>query len=296
MRTAFDHGLTHFHLANNYGPPYRAAEIQFGYVLEREFKPYRDEIMISKKAGYDTWPGPYESGESRKYLLSSLDQSLARMNLDYVDIFYSHRVDPETPLEETMGALASAVRQGKALYAGISDLTIEAWKILHSMGVPCLIHQPSCSLFNRWVEKSELLETLEQHNIGVIVFSPLAQGLLTDKYLRSVPEDSRAGSLGSFNANHITEEVRNPLIGLQKITSDRNQSLAQLSISWVLRPPIVSSALIGVRTKNQLLDVIQATDHLEFTESDLLGIDQYSNEFRLNVWAESSNKTIEDMP
>ena len=300
LRTAFDHGLTHFDLANNYGPPYGAAEIQFGQVLERDFKPYRDEIIISTKAGYDMWPGPYGNGGSRKYLLSSLDQSLARMNLDYVDIFYSHRVDPETPLEETMGALASAVQQGKALYAGISsygpNLTIEASKILRSMGVPCLIHQPSYSLFNRWVETSGLLKTLEQEGMGAIVFSPLAQGLLTDKYLRSVPEDSRAGSPGSFDANLITEEVRNSLIGLQKIASDRNQSLAQLAISWVLRQPTVSSALVGVRTKDQLLDVIKATDHLEFTESDLLGIDQYSKEFGLNLWAESSDKTIEDMP
>ena len=300
LRTAFDHGLTHFDLANNYGPPYGAAEIQFGQVLERDFKPYRDEIIISTKAGYDMWPGPYGNGGSRKYLLSSLDQSLARMNLDYVDIFYSHRVDPETPLEETMGALASAVQQGKALYAGISsygpDLTIEASKMLRSMGVPCLIHQPSYSLFNRWVETSGLLKTLEQEGMGAIVFSPLAQGLLTDKYLRSVPEDSRAGSPGSFDANLITEEVRNSLIGLQKIASDRNQSLAQLAVSWVLRQPTVSSALVGVRTKDQLLDVIKATDHLEFTESDLLGIDQYSKEFGLNLWAESSDKTIEDMP
>jgi L-glyceraldehyde 3-phosphate reductase len=300
LHTAFDHGITHFDLANNYGPPYGSAEIQFGQVFQRDFRPFRDEMIISTKAGYDMWPGPYGNGGSRKYLLSSLDQSLSRMQLDYVDIFYSHRVDPETPLEETMGALATAVYQGKALYVGISsygpELTIEAVSILKQLGVPCLIHQPSYSLFNRWIETSGLLETLQSQGVGAIAFSPLAQGLLTDKYLHQVPDQSRASTPGSFDSSLITAEVRSSLAGLKMIADERGQSMAQLAISWVLRQPSVASALIGVRSEAQLLDAIQATSSLQFSSEELASIEAYSREFDLNLWAESSNRTREEMP
>ena len=300
LHTAFDHGITHFDLANNYGPPYGSAEIQFGQVFQRDFRPFRDETIISTKAGYDMWPGPYGNGGSRKYLLSSLDQSLSRMQLDYVDIFYSHRVDPETPLEETMGALATAVHQGKALYVGISsygpELTIEAVSILKQLRVPCLIHQPSYSLFNRWVETSGLLETLQSQGVGAIAFSPLAQGLLTDKYLHQVPDQSRASTPGSFDSSLITAEVRSSLAGLKMIADERGQSMAQLAISWVLRQPSVASALIGVRSEAQLLDAIQATSSLQFSSEELASIEAYSREFDLNLWAESSNRTREEMP
>ncbi|MDG1156793.1 MAG: aldo/keto reductase [Litorivicinaceae bacterium] len=294
---AFDAGITHFDLANNYGPPYGSAEVNVGKILKDL---PRDEILITTKAGYDMWPGPYGNGGSRKYLLSSLDQSLSRMQLDYVDIFYSHRVDPETPLEETMGALVTAVHQGKALYVGISsygpELTIEAVSILKQLGVPCLIHQPSYSLFNRWIETSGLLETLQSKGVGAIAFSPLAQGLLTDKYLHQVPDQSRASTPGSFDSSLITAEVRSSLAGLKMIADERGQSMAQLAISWVLRQPSVASALIGVRSEAQLLDAIQATSSLQFSSEELASIEAYSREFDLNLWAESSNRTREEMP
>lgn len=300
LRTAFDHGITHFDLANNYGPPYGAAEIQFGEVLRRDFMPFRDELIISTKAGYDMWPGPYGNGSSRKYLLASLDQSLSRMGLDYVDIFYSHRVDPETPLEETMGALAIAVKQGKALYVGISsygpELTIKASHILRDMGVPCLIHQPSYSMFNRWVETEGLLDTLDHEGIGAIVFSPLAQGLLSTKYISGIPDDARAGHSGSFDSGLITADVRQALEGLHAIAVNRNQTLSQLAISWVLRQPTVASSLVGVRTQEQLIELIGATKNLVFSDAELIAIDEFARDFNLNLWEESSRWTLADMP
>ena len=300
LRTAFDHGITHFDLANNYGPPYGSAETQFGEILRRDFLPFRDELIISTKAGYDMWPGPYGNGGSRKYLLSSLDQSLSRMGLEYVDIFYSHRVDPETPLEETMGALASAVQQGKALYVGISsygpELTIKANEILNQMGVPCLIHQPSYSMFNRWIETDGLLDTLDDEGIGAIVFSPLAQGLLSNKYISDVPAGARAGQVGSFDAGLITEDVRRALGGLQEIAANRDQTLSQLAISWVLRQATVASALVGVRTNEQLVELIGATKNLKLSEEELVAIDGFARDFNLNLWEESSRRTLADMP
>ena len=300
LRTAFDHGITHFDLANNYGPPYGSAEIQFGEILGRDFKLFRDELIISTKAGYDMWPGPYGDGGSRKYLLSSLDQSLSRMGLDYVDIFYSHRVDPETPLEETMGALATAVQQGKALYVGISsygpELTVRANDILNAMGVPCLIHQPSYSMFNRWVESEGLLDTLDSEGIGAIVFSPLAQGLLSGKYRSQIPKEARAAHPGSFDSRLITDEVRAALEGLHQIATNRNQTLSQLAISWVLRQPTVASALVGVRTEAQLIELIGATDNLALSDDELASIDGFARDFDLNLWQNSSRLTLADMP
>jgi len=300
LRTAFDHGITHFDLANNYGPPYGSAEIQFGEILCRDFKPFRDELIISTKAGYDMWSGPYGDGGSRKYLLSSLDQSLSRMGLDYVDIFYSHRVDPETPLEETMGALAAAVQQGKALYVGISsygpELTVRANDILNAMGVPCLIHQPSYSMFNRWVESEGLLDTLDSEGIGAIVFSPLAQGLLSEKYRSEIPKEARAAHPGSFDSRLITDEVRAALEGLHQIAINRNQTLSQLAISWVLRQPTVASALVGVRTEAQLIELIGATDNLALSDDELASIDGFARDFDLNLWQNSSSLTLADMP
>ena len=300
LRTAFDHGITHFDLANNYGPPYGSAEIQFGEILRRDFLPFRDELIISTKAGYDMWPGPYGNGGSRKYLLSSLNQSLSRMGLDYVDIFYSHRVDPETPLEETMGALASAVQQGKALYVGISsygpELTVKASEILACMGVPCLIHQPSYSMFNRWIESEGLLDTLDREGIGAIVFSPLAQGLLSRKYMSEIPKETRAGHSGSFDPKLITEDVRLALRGLHEIADNRNQTLAQLAISWVLRKATIASALVGVRTNEQLVELIGATDNLALSDDELTAIDGFAKDFDLNLWEESSRRTSGDMP
>ncbi len=300
LRTAFDNGITHFDLANNYGPPYGSAEIQFSEILRRDFLSFRDELIISTKAGYDMWPGPYGNGGSRKYLLSSLDQSLSRMGLDYVDIFYSHRVDPETPLEETMGALASAVQQGKALYVGISsygpELTIKANEILNRMGVPCLIHQPSYSMFNRWVETEGLFDTLDHEGIGAIVFSPLAQGLLSNKYISGVPSEARAGHAGSFDSKLITEDVRWALQGLNEIAANRSQTLSQLAVSWVLRRSTVASALVGVRTNEQLVELIDATKNLAFSTEELIAIDGFAKDFNLNLWQESSKRTLADMP
>jgi L-glyceraldehyde 3-phosphate reductase len=300
LRTAFDHGITHFDLANNYGPPYGSAEIQFGEILHRDFMPFRDELIISTKAGYDMWPGPYGDGGSRKYLLSSLDQSLSRMGLEYVDIFYSHRVDPETPLEETMGALATAVQQGKALYVGISsygpELTVKANQILKSMGVPCLIHQPSYSMFNRWIESEGLLDTLNSEGIGAIVFSPLAQGLLSGKYISGIPKGARAAQPGSFDSKLVTEDVRQALQGLHQIADSRNQTLSQLAVSWVLREPTVASALVGVRTNEQLLELIGATEYLGFSDEELVEIEGFAKDFDLNLWEASSRRTVADFP
>ena len=292
VRRAFDLGITHFDLANNYGPPYGAAETNFGRLYAEDFRPYREELIISTKAGYDQWPGPYGDLGSRKYLLSSLDQSLVRMGLDYVDIFYSHRFDPETPLEETMGALDSAVRQGKALYVGISsyspERTEEAIRILGALGTPLLIHQPSYSLLNRWIEDG-LLDVLERHGVGAIVFSPLAQGLLTDRYLEGIPEDSRVRRGEAFAARLITEENLARVRALNEIAAARGQSLAQLAIAWVLRDPRVSSALIGASSVAQLEQNVAALAKLEFSPEELAEIERSAGEGGINIWASSSN-------
>ncbi len=288
LRRAFDRGVTHFDLANNYGPPFGSAEENFGRLLAQDFRPYRDELIISTKAGYDMWPGPYGEWGSRKYLLASLDQSLRRMGLDYVDIFYSHRFDPETPLEETMGALDSAVRQGKALYVGISsyspEKTREAAAILRRLGTPCLIHQPSYSLVNRWVEKG-LLDTLEAEGMGCIAFSPLGQGLLTNKYLGAAPERARAQYAPQhFNANFLREEVLQQVRLLDAIAQRRGQSLAQMAIAWVLRDPRVTSALIGASSVQQLDDNLDALNQLAFTAEELADIDQHARDMGINIW------------
>lgn len=274
---AFDAGITHFDLANNYGPPPGSAEKNFGLILKNDLKAYRDELIISTKAGYDMWPGPYGEWGSRKYLLSSLDQSLKRMKLDYVDIFYSHRPDPETPLEETMGALDQAVRSGKALYAGISNYpaerTAEAAKILKEMGTPCLIHQPKYSMFERWVEGG-LLDVLENTGMGCIAFSPLAQGLLTNKYLGGIPSDSRAAkSHGALNSNQITPEVLSRIQALNQLAIDRSQSLAQMAIAWLLRDQRVTSVLIGASCVLQLDDNLQALKNTRFSAEELVIIE-----------------------
>lgn len=292
-RTAFDLGITHFDLANNYGPPPGSAETAFGEILRTDFAGYRDELIISSKAGYDMWPGPYGEWGSRKYLISSLDQSLQRMGLDYVDIFYSHRFDPETPLEETMMALDQIVRQGKALYVGISSYnakrTKEAATILKELGTPCLIHQPSYSMLNRWVEEDGLLDTLEEEGIGSIVFSPLAQGMLTNKYLKGVPEDSRAGKhVGSFQESFLTEKNLSHIRSLNDIAQSRGQTLAQMALAWVLRKGRVTSALIGASRKEQVIDCAAAINNLEFTEEELTAIDQYATEADINLWAQSA--------
>jgi L-glyceraldehyde 3-phosphate reductase len=291
LRRAFDLGVTHFDLANNYGPPYGSAETNFGEHLRQDFRPYRDELVISTKAGYDMWPGPYGNFGSRKYLLASLDQSLERMGLDYVDIFYSHRADPETPLEETMGALHQAVVSGKALYAGISsyspERTREAAAILQELGTPVLIHQPSYSLFNRWVEGG-LLDTITELGIGCIAFSPLAQGLLTDRYLNGVPDDSRAARKGSLQKEMLTDETLSAVRALNDIAVGRGQSLAQLALSWVLRSPAITSALIGASSVAQLETNIAATQNLEFSEEELAAIDSHAVEKGINLWAPSS--------
>jgi L-glyceraldehyde 3-phosphate reductase len=291
LRRAFDLGITHFDLANNYGPPYGTAEENFGRLLEQDFRPYRDELVISTKAGYDMWPGPYGDRGSRKYLLASLDQSLQRMGLDYVDIFYSHRADPDTPLEETMGALDSAVRQGKALYVGISsysaDRTQEACEILRRLGTPLLIHQPSYSMLNRWIERG-LLDVLQEEGVGCIAFSPLAQGLLSNKYLNGVPERSRVRSGNYFSEELLTEENLERVRGLNEIAAGRGQSLAQMAIAWVLRDPRVTSALVGVSSVQQLEDNVAALQHLEFTSDELSEIDRHAQEGKINIWAESS--------
>jgi L-glyceraldehyde 3-phosphate reductase len=292
IRRAFDLGVTHFDLANNYGPPYGSAEENFGRILASDMRPYRDELVLSTKAGYDMWPGPYgQGGGSRKYLLSSLDQSLRRMGLDYVDIFYSHRFDPETPLEETMGALASAVKQGKALYVGISSYsaprTREAAIILRALGTPLLIHQPSYSMLNRWIEP-DLLEVLEAEGAGCIVFSPLAQGLLTDKYLNGVPSGSRASQPGTFSSEMLTEEVLSKVRALNQIAARRGQSLAQMAVAWTLRDPGVTSALVGASSVHQLEQNVAALDNLDFSEAELKEIDRHATESGINLWARSS--------
>jgi L-glyceraldehyde 3-phosphate reductase len=292
LRRAFDRGVTHFDLANNYGPPYGSAEENFGRVLASDFKPYRDELVISTKAGWDMWPGPYGGiGGSRKYLVASLDQSLKRMGVEYVDIFYSHRVDPTTPLEETMGALAHIHRQGKALYVGISsyspELTRKAHAILKSEGVTLLIHQPSYSMLNRWVE-DELLATLGELGVGCIAFSPLAQGMLTSKYLGGVPEDSRAAKTGSLSQRLLTPENIERIRALDAIAKRRGQTLAQMSIAWVLRDPRVTSALIGARTVAQLDDSLDAVNNLGFTAEELAEIDRYATDGGIDLWRVSS--------
>ncbi|HEV3479707.1 MAG TPA: L-glyceraldehyde 3-phosphate reductase [Gaiellaceae bacterium] len=292
VRRAFDLGITHFDLANNYGPPYGSAEENFGTLLRQDLRTYRDELVISTKAGYDMWPGPYGEWGSRKYLLTSLDQSLRRMGLEYVDIFYSHRADPDTPLEETMGALDTAVRQGKALYVGISSYsaqrTKEAAAILRDLGTPLLIHQPSYSMLNRWIEP-ELLDVLAGEGIGCIVFSPLAQGLLTDRYLDGVPEGSRASLDGTFSRELLTAETLEKVRSLNDLAARRGQSLAQMAIAWALRDERVTSAVVGASSVGQLEANVAALDRLEFTPEELAEIDRYATESSINIWAASSD-------
>jgi L-glyceraldehyde 3-phosphate reductase len=292
LRRAFDLGVTHFDLANNYGPPYGSAEINFGRLLAEDFRPYRDELIISTKAGYDMWPGPYGDHGSRKYLLASLDQSLQRMGLEYVDIFYSHRADPDTPLEETMGALHTAVHSGRALYAGISsysaERTAQAAAIMRDLGTPLLIHQPSYSMLNRWIEP-DLLATLEREGMGCIAFSPLAQGLLTGKYLNGVPEGSRATQNGSLSRDQLTEQTLNHIRALAGVAERRGQSLAQLAISWVLRDPRVTSALIGASSVRQLEENLAAAQNTAFSDEDLAEIDRNAVDSGINIWAASSD-------
>ena len=294
LRTAFDLGITHFDLANNYGPPYGSAETNFGEHLRRDFKPYRDELIISSKAGWDMWPGPYgRGGGSRKYVLASLDQSLERMGLDYVDIFYSHRFDPDTPLEETCAALASAVQQGKALYVGISSYsagkTREAAALLRGMGVTPLIHQPSYSLLNRWIE-AELLDTLEDTGMGCIAFSALAQGLLSDKYLAGIPQDARINRAGggSLKAEHLSDANLARVRALNDIAQSRGQSLAQMAVAWVLRDARVSSALIGASRPEQITELAGAVQRLEFSADELAAIDQHAADGGINLWQRPS--------
>jgi L-glyceraldehyde 3-phosphate reductase len=291
VRRAFDLGITHFDLANNYGPPYGSAEENFGLVLQKDLRPYRDELVISTKAGYDMWPGPYGDWGSRKYLLASLDQSLRRMGLDYVDIFYSHRFDPETPLEETMGALSTAVDQGKALYVGISSYSAEktrrAAEILRGNGTPLLIHQPSYSLLNRWIEP-DLLDALGAEGIGCIAFSPLAQGLLTDKYLEGIPEGSRASRAESLDPSQISDETLSKIRGLTEIAAARGQTLAQMALAWVLRDSRMTSTVIGASSVEQLEMNVAALDRLDFTPDELADIDGFATESDINLWAASS--------
>jgi L-glyceraldehyde 3-phosphate reductase len=298
LRRAFDRGVTHFDLANNYGPPYGSAETNFGRIFRDDFRPYRDELVISTKAGYDMWPGPYGEWGSRKYLLGSLDQSLARMGLDHVDIFYSHRFDPETPLEETMGALATAVQSGKATYAGISsysaERTREAAALLREMGVPLLIHQPSYSMLNRWVEEpsedgASLLDVLGEEGIGCIAFSPLAQGMLTDRYLDGIPEDSRAAQGKSLDPSLLTDEAVAHVRRLHEVARGRGQSLAQLALAWVLRDSRVTSVLIGASSVAQLDDNLAVLDRLEITDEELDAIEQDAVDSGINLWSTSSD-------
>ena len=294
LQTAFNLGITHFDLANNYGPPYGSAETNFGEHLRRDFKPYRDELIISSKAGWDMWPGPYgRGGGSRKYVLASLDQSLKRMGLDYVDIFYSHRFDPDTPLEETCGALASAVQQGKALYVGISSYsagkTREVAALLRGMGVTPLIHQPSYSLLNRWIE-AELLDTLEDTGMGCIAFSALAQGLLSDKYLAGIPQDARINRAGggSLKAEHLSDANLARVRALNDIAQSRGQSLAQMAVAWVLRDARVSSALIGASRPEQITELAAAVQKLEFSADELAAIEQHAVDGGINLWQRPS--------
>jgi L-glyceraldehyde 3-phosphate reductase len=290
LRRAFDLGITHFDLANNYGPPYGSAEINFGRVLAEDLRPYRDELIISTKAGWDMWPGPYGDRGSRKYLLASLDQSLQRMGLDYVDIFYSHRADPDTPLEETMGALDTAVKQGKALYAGVSSYgpkrTERGAEILEEMGTPLTIHQPSYSMLNRWIEE-RLLGALGERGIGCIVFTPLAQGMLTDRYLDGIPEDSRAARDDSLDPNWLHEENLERIRALNAVAKDRGQSLAQLALAWTLRDERVTSTLVGASSVRQLEQNVAALDRLEISSDELAEIDRHAVETGVNLWAES---------
>ena len=293
LRSAFDLGILHFDLANNYGPPYGSAEETFGRLLEQDLRPYRDELVISTKAGYDMWPGPYGEWGSRKYVLASLDQSLQRMGLDYVDIFYSHRFDPETPLEETMGALDTAVRQGKALYVGISsysaEKTREAAAIMRGLGTPLVIHQPSYSMLNRWIEP-DLLDAIGDEGIGCIAFSPLAQGLLTDRYLDGVPEGSRASRNLSLSPDQLTEQTLAKVRALNEIAQRRGQKLAQMAVAWILRDPRVTSALVGASSVEQLEANVAALDNLDFTPDELEEIDRYATEADINLWATSSSE------
>jgi L-glyceraldehyde 3-phosphate reductase len=295
IRRAFDRGMTHFDLANNYGPPYGSAEENFGLILDKDFRHHRDEMIISSKAGWDMWPGPYGIGGSRKYLIASLDQSLKRMGLDYVDIFYSHRPTDDVPLEETMGALAQIVRQGKALYVGISSYgpkrTRRAAEILRSEGITLLIHQPSYSLLNRWIE-DQLLDTLDSLGVGCIAFSPLAQGMLTNKYLNGVPQTSRAGlnTSGSFSKEFLTEENLNRVRSLNKIASARGQSLAQMAIAWVLRDRRVTSALIGARNVAQLDNSLDSLKNTAFSPDELKEIDRYAADSGIDLWREVSTE------
>ena len=291
LRRAFDLGVTHFDLANNYGPPAGAAEINFGRLLREDLLPYRDELIISTKAGYGMWAGPYGDWGSRKYLLASLDQSLSRMGLEYVDIFYSHRFDPDTPLEETMGALDTAVRSGKALYAGISsysaERTQEAYAILKSMGTPLLIHQPSYSMIDRWIEGG-LLDTLGDLGAGCIAFSPLAQGVLTAKYLGGIPAGSRAARNGSLTSDQLSDRTLAHVRALNEIAASRGQSLAQMAISWVLRDPRMTSALIGASSVAQLEENLAAARKTLFTEDEIEAIDKDAVEAGINIWSASS--------
>jgi L-glyceraldehyde 3-phosphate reductase len=301
LRRAFDLGVTHFDLANNYGPPYGSAEENFGRVLAADFKTHRDELLISTKAGWDMWPGPYgDVGGSRKYLIASCDQSLKRLGLDYVDTFYSHRVDPKTPLEETMGALAHLHRQGKALYVGISsyspELTLKAHAILKAEGVPLLIHQPSYSMLNRWVETEGLLDALDDLGVGCIAFSPLAQGLLTDRYLNGVPADARVNKGVSLPQSYLNEANLGRIRALNGIAAARGQSLAQMAIAWVLRDPRITSALIGARTVAQLEDSLGALDCLGFTNEELAAIDQHAVDGAIDKWKVSTALTSADLP
>jgi L-glyceraldehyde 3-phosphate reductase len=292
LRRAFDRGVTHFDLANNYGPPYGSAESNFGKIFREDFRPYRDELIISTKAGYDMWPGPYGDGGSRKYLLASLDQSLARMGLDHVDIFYSHRHDSDTPLEETMGALDTAVRSGRATYAGISsyspERTQEAAAILRELGTPLLIHQPSYSMLNRWVEDG-LLDVLGDEGIGCIAFSPLAQGMLTDRYLDGIPEDSRAAQGKSLDPALLSDESLTHVRALNEIARSRGQSLAQMALAWLLRDDRVTSVLIGASSVAQLDDNLAALDRLGFSDDELAQIDRHAVESGINLWSRSSD-------
>jgi len=292
VRRAFDLGITHFDLANNYGPPYGSAEENFGRLFAHDLAPYRDELVISTKAGYDMWPGPYGEWGSRKYLLASLDQSLQRMGLEYVDIFYSHRFDPETPLEETMGALVTAVQQGKAHYVGVSsysaETTREAARILGEFRVPLLIHQPSYSMLNRWIEP-ELLAVLEEEGIGCIVFSPLAQGMLTDKYLDGIPEGSRASRSATLSPDLLTDEALEKIRSLNEIAKRRGQSLAQMALAWTLRDPRVTSALAGASSVEQLEANVAAVARVDFSDDELAEIGKYATESGINLWAASSS-------
>jgi len=293
IRRAFDLGITHFDLANNYGPPYGSAEENFGRIFKADLAGRRDQLVISSKAGYDMWPGPYGIWGSRKYLLASLEQSLDRMGLEYVDIFYSHRFDPQTPLEETMGALDTAVRQGKALYVGISSYsaarTKEAAAVLRQLGTPLLIHQPSYSMLNRWIEK-DLLDVLGKEGVGCITFSPLAQGLLTDRYLNGIPAGSRASQSGSFSKDLLTDETLAKVRALNQVAQRRGQTLAQMALAWTLRDPRVTSTLVGASSVAQLEQNVGAIDKLQFSTDELREIDRYATDSGINLWATSSRE------